>query len=190
MTTLSPDELASLAETAAVFAKVSPSQKAAIIDAWHRKGACCRISGRWHQRRTGTRKRCPNSPPLPVFGSREHAWPRLDAAGEFRKSDEGSQRRPPKNYFCERNRRMNHLDRMVMKPTSPAVPLRAECPLTEVERTAMLRCGKPPRPSLWVPAGKRHKCMVCWMPFRTEFTHATSSLARVQDTKALAAMFC
>jgi P-type Mg2+ transporter len=38
MTTLSPDELASLAETAAVFAKVSPSQKAAIIDALHRKG--------------------------------------------------------------------------------------------------------------------------------------------------------
>ncbi len=36
--TLSPDELASLAETAAVFAKVSPSQKAAIIDALHRKG--------------------------------------------------------------------------------------------------------------------------------------------------------
>ena len=38
MTTLSPDELASLAETAAVFAKVSPSQKATIIDALHRKG--------------------------------------------------------------------------------------------------------------------------------------------------------
>ena len=38
MATLSPDELASLAETAAVFAKVSPSQKAAIIDALHRKG--------------------------------------------------------------------------------------------------------------------------------------------------------
>ena len=36
--TLSPDELANLAETAAVFAKVSPSQKAAIIDALHRKG--------------------------------------------------------------------------------------------------------------------------------------------------------
>ena len=36
--TLSPDELATLAETAAVFAKVSPSQKAAIIDALHRKG--------------------------------------------------------------------------------------------------------------------------------------------------------
>ena len=35
---LSPDELATLAETAAVFAKVSPSQKAAIIDALHRKG--------------------------------------------------------------------------------------------------------------------------------------------------------
>jgi P-type Mg2+ transporter len=35
---LSPDELAALAETAAVFAKVSPSQKAAIIDALHRKG--------------------------------------------------------------------------------------------------------------------------------------------------------
>ena len=35
---LSPDELANLAETAAVFAKVSPSQKAAIIDALHRKG--------------------------------------------------------------------------------------------------------------------------------------------------------
>ena len=38
MATMSPDELASLAETAAVFAKVSPSQKAAIIDALHRKG--------------------------------------------------------------------------------------------------------------------------------------------------------
>ena len=36
--TLSLDELADLAETAAVFAKVSPSQKAAIIDALHRKG--------------------------------------------------------------------------------------------------------------------------------------------------------
>jgi Mg2+-importing ATPase len=36
--TLSPDELASLAETAAVFAKVSPAQKAAIIDALHRRG--------------------------------------------------------------------------------------------------------------------------------------------------------
>ncbi len=36
--TLSPDELANLAESAAVFAKVSPSQKAAIIDALHRKG--------------------------------------------------------------------------------------------------------------------------------------------------------
>ena len=35
---LSPDELAALAETAAVFAKVSPSQKASIIDALHRKG--------------------------------------------------------------------------------------------------------------------------------------------------------
>ena len=31
-------ELASLVETAAVFAKVSPSQKAAIIDVLHRKG--------------------------------------------------------------------------------------------------------------------------------------------------------
>jgi Mg2+-importing ATPase len=38
MAVLSPDELASLAETATVFAKVSPSQKAAIIDALHRKG--------------------------------------------------------------------------------------------------------------------------------------------------------
>jgi P-type Mg2+ transporter len=38
MATLPPDELANLAETAAVFAKVSPSQKAAIIDALHRKG--------------------------------------------------------------------------------------------------------------------------------------------------------
>ena len=38
MEKLSPDELASLAETVAVFAKVSPSQKAAIIDALHRKG--------------------------------------------------------------------------------------------------------------------------------------------------------
>ena len=36
--TLSPDELANLAESTAVFAKVSPSQKAAIIDALHRKG--------------------------------------------------------------------------------------------------------------------------------------------------------
>ena len=35
---LSPDELARLAETASVFAKVSPSQKAAIIDALHRNG--------------------------------------------------------------------------------------------------------------------------------------------------------
>src|SRR5579872_1823741 len=38
MTKLSPEELASLAETATVFAKVSPSQKAAVIDALHRKG--------------------------------------------------------------------------------------------------------------------------------------------------------
>ena len=38
METLSPDELASLVETVAVVAKVSPSQKAAIIDALHRKG--------------------------------------------------------------------------------------------------------------------------------------------------------
>jgi P-type Mg2+ transporter len=38
MAKLSPDELASLAETATVFAKVSPSQKAAVIDALHRKG--------------------------------------------------------------------------------------------------------------------------------------------------------
>lgn len=36
--TLSPDQLADLADTATVFAKVSPSQKAAIIDALHRKG--------------------------------------------------------------------------------------------------------------------------------------------------------
>ena len=35
---LSPDALADLAETAVVFAKVSPAQKAAIIDALHRKG--------------------------------------------------------------------------------------------------------------------------------------------------------
>jgi Mg2+-importing ATPase len=35
---LSPDDFANLAETATVFAKVSPSQKAAIIDALHRKG--------------------------------------------------------------------------------------------------------------------------------------------------------
>jgi Mg2+-importing ATPase len=35
---LSPAELADLAETASVFAKVSPSQKASIIDALHRKG--------------------------------------------------------------------------------------------------------------------------------------------------------
>jgi P-type Mg2+ transporter len=35
---LSSDQLVSLAETAAVFAKVSPSQKAAIIDALHRNG--------------------------------------------------------------------------------------------------------------------------------------------------------
>ncbi|HEY5217553.1 MAG TPA: magnesium-translocating P-type ATPase, partial [Pseudolabrys sp.] len=38
MAALSPDQLADLAETATVFAKVSPSQKAAIIDALHRKG--------------------------------------------------------------------------------------------------------------------------------------------------------
>ena len=36
--TLSPDQLADLAETTTVFAKVSPGQKAAIIDALHRKG--------------------------------------------------------------------------------------------------------------------------------------------------------
>ena len=36
--TLSPDQLADLAEIATVFAKVSPAQKAAIIDALHRKG--------------------------------------------------------------------------------------------------------------------------------------------------------
>ena len=36
--TLSPEQLADLAETATVFAKVSPAQKAAIIDALHRKG--------------------------------------------------------------------------------------------------------------------------------------------------------
>jgi P-type Mg2+ transporter len=35
---VSPDELAALAETTVVFAKVSPSQKAKIIDALHRKG--------------------------------------------------------------------------------------------------------------------------------------------------------
>jgi Mg2+-importing ATPase len=35
---MSPDALSSLAETATVFAKVSPAQKAAIIDALHRKG--------------------------------------------------------------------------------------------------------------------------------------------------------
>ena len=34
----SPDQLADLAEAASVFAKVSPAQKAAIIDALHRKG--------------------------------------------------------------------------------------------------------------------------------------------------------
>ncbi|WP_409977772.1 MULTISPECIES: magnesium-translocating P-type ATPase [unclassified Bradyrhizobium] len=38
MSALSPEELANLAETTTVFAKVSPSQKAAIIDALHRKG--------------------------------------------------------------------------------------------------------------------------------------------------------
>jgi Mg2+-importing ATPase len=38
METLSPDQLADLAESATVFAKVSPAQKAAIIDALHRKG--------------------------------------------------------------------------------------------------------------------------------------------------------
>ncbi|MGA2127023.1 MAG: magnesium-translocating P-type ATPase, partial [Xanthobacteraceae bacterium] len=38
MAELSPDALASLVDTANVFAKVSPSQKAAIIDALHRKG--------------------------------------------------------------------------------------------------------------------------------------------------------
>jgi P-type Mg2+ transporter len=35
---LSPDQLADLAETTSVFAKVSPGQKAAIIDALHKKG--------------------------------------------------------------------------------------------------------------------------------------------------------
>ena len=35
---LSPEQLADLAETATVFAKVSPAQKASIIDALHRKG--------------------------------------------------------------------------------------------------------------------------------------------------------
>ncbi len=35
---MSPDALSALAETATVFAKVSPSQKAAIIDALHRRG--------------------------------------------------------------------------------------------------------------------------------------------------------
>lgn len=35
---LSPEQLAELVETASVFAKVSPSQKAAVIDALHRKG--------------------------------------------------------------------------------------------------------------------------------------------------------
>jgi len=38
METLSPTQLAELAVTATVFAKVSPAQKAAIIDALHRKG--------------------------------------------------------------------------------------------------------------------------------------------------------
>ena len=38
MATLSPDELEHLADTTAVFAKVSPSQKAAIIEALQRKG--------------------------------------------------------------------------------------------------------------------------------------------------------
>src|ERR1700693_5212852 len=38
MANLSPEALADLAETAVVFAKVSPAQKAAIIDALHRKG--------------------------------------------------------------------------------------------------------------------------------------------------------
>jgi P-type Mg2+ transporter len=38
MAALSPEDLANLAETATVFAKVSPSQKAAIIDALHSKG--------------------------------------------------------------------------------------------------------------------------------------------------------
>ena len=47
--TLSPDELANLAETAAVFAKVSPSQKAAIIDALHRKGHVVGYLGGRHQ---------------------------------------------------------------------------------------------------------------------------------------------
>lgn len=35
---LSPAQLADLAETASVFAKVSPSQKASIVDALHRQG--------------------------------------------------------------------------------------------------------------------------------------------------------
>jgi Mg2+-importing ATPase len=38
METLSPNQLEDLAESATVFAKVSPAQKAAIIDALHRKG--------------------------------------------------------------------------------------------------------------------------------------------------------
>jgi Mg2+-importing ATPase len=38
MATLSVPQLADLAETATVFAKVSPAQKAAVIDALHRKG--------------------------------------------------------------------------------------------------------------------------------------------------------
>ncbi|WP_413213484.1 magnesium-translocating P-type ATPase [Paraburkholderia kururiensis] len=36
--TCTPDELAALAQRASVFAKVSPAQKAAIVDALHRKG--------------------------------------------------------------------------------------------------------------------------------------------------------
>jgi Mg2+-importing ATPase len=38
MAALAPDQLADMAEAAVVFAKVSPAQKAAIIDALHRKG--------------------------------------------------------------------------------------------------------------------------------------------------------
>src|SRR5665811_401737 len=38
METLSPAQLADVTESATVFAKVSPAQKAAIIDALHRKG--------------------------------------------------------------------------------------------------------------------------------------------------------
>ena len=54
---LSPEALAELAQATVVFAKVSPSQKAMIIDALHRKRARRRLSRRRHQRRPGAQGR-------------------------------------------------------------------------------------------------------------------------------------